>query len=266
MERQNSDRKAHIIAAAVTAVAVLLFVLACVLVRFSPQAPDLPDRATPQLLAADDVSDDWQEEFIEPPVVVDDAGEPQPSEVQDDTPAPAPLGEPDKADVKSDKVSTNGPETKPNNSASKLVTQKKNSPVKHTNPSKKEQPDSRIASEVGQKFPPHNGKSNGKQTDSNGSSTVGSGNGSAVGKLDGKRRMLSCNDKFPVKLTKQITVIVEVTVNDKGRVIKATCKTHVAESIRKKVVEESLKSTWTPKAGAVPAIGTITWTLRPKVK
>lgn len=266
MERLKSERKAHAIATTVTVVAVVLFALACAFVRFSPQAPAAPERANPQLLAVDDAPDDWQEEFVEPPVVVDDAGEPQPREVRDDTPAPAPLGEPDKSDVKSDRVSTNGPETKPDNSASKLATQKKDSPVKHTNPSKKEQPDSRIASEVGQKFNPHNGRPNGRKTDSDGSSAVGSGTGSAVGKLDGKRRMLSCNDKFPVRLTKQITVIVEVTVNDKGRVIKAKCKTPVVKSIRDRVERESLGSTWTPKAGAVPAIGTITWTLRPTVK
>lgn len=267
-EKSNYEYKARIIAAAVTFALLLLMALACLFVKFSLSADDDLRKATPQLMAAD-MEDEYmdEEDFIEPPKEVEDAGEPSPSEIQDDTPAPSPLGEPDRSTVKSDKVSTSGNRTKPNKSAEKLVTQKHESSLKHTNPSKKNEPDSRISSEMGNKFNAHNGKPTGKEVGTAGSSDTGSGAGSAVGTLDGKRKMLSCNNRFPVRLSRKITVIVKVTVNDKGRVIKARCITPgVDRNLASKLEKESLGSTWTPKAGAANADGRITWTLKPSVR
>lgn len=263
----KNEMKARLIAAAVTLCVALLFGVACLLVSLSPRvAKDDVRKAVPSLMAMDEADDFLDpEEFMEPPVEVEDAGEPDPSEIQDDTPAPTPAGEPDKGEP-NERVSTTGNNARPNKSAEKLVTQKQESPVKHTNPSKKEEPDSRISSEMGNKFNPHNGKPTGKETGTAGSSSTGSGAGSAVGVLDGKRKMLSCNNKFSVKLSRQIVVKVRVTVNDKGRVVKARCVTNVDAALAKKLERESLGSTWTPKAGAPDKEGTITWTLKPAIK
>lgn len=262
----SKETRARIIAAAATLLAAVIIFLLLWFVRFAVSAPEPQAKSNPALMAMD--ADEFldPEEFIEPPIEVVDAGEPDPSQQLDETPAPAPLGEPDLSDTKSDKVSTSGDRTKPNNSAEKLVTQKQESSVKHTNPSKKDEPDSRISSEVGNRFNPHNGTPKGKQTGTQGSSDTGTGAGSARGYLDGKRKMLSCNNRFPLKITKEIKVIVAVTINDKGRVVSARCKTPVDAALAKKLEKESLGSTWTPKAGAPNAQGTITWTLRPSTK
>lgn len=262
-----SNSRIQLIAAVVTFLVTALLVLLLLFVKFSlPSSVEAEQKTNPTLMAAD--ADEFidPEEFIEPPVEVVDAGEPDPSQAIEETPAPAPLGEPDLAPEKSTKVSTSGDRTSPNNSAEKLVTQKQESTVKHTNPSKKPEPDSRISSEVGNKFNPHNGTPSGKQTGTAGSSDTGSGAGSTQGYLDGKRKMLSCNNKFPLRISKEIKVVVAVTVNDKGRVVKAKCKTSVDPTLARKLENESLGSTWTPKPGAAEAQGTITWTLRPSTK
>lgn len=265
--RKSNDSTVRLIAALVTlAIAGLIFLLLW-LVQLDFVSKDAETKPNPALMALED--DDFldPEEFIEPPVEVVDAGEPDPSEIVDDTPAPAPLGEPDLAPVKTEKVSTSGKNPKPNNSAEKLVTQKPESPVKHTNPSPKEQPDSKIASEVGNKFNPHSGTPSGKQTGTSGSSDTGSGAGSAKGYLDGKRMMLSCNNNFPIKISKEIKVIVDVMVDDKGHVKSARCKTPLSDKVlMKRLEQESLGSKWTPKAGAPLTKGTITWTLKPSTR
>ncbi len=266
--RSPAANRPAIIAALLTLLiaGLLVLLLLCVKISLSFSVPDTP-KANHTLMALDDEEFLDPEDFIDPPVEVADAGEPDPSEIIDDTPAPAPIGEPEPAPMKNDKVSTSAQNPKTNNSAEKLVTQKPESPLKHTNPSPKDQPDQKVASEVGNKFNPHNGTPTGKQTGTSGSSDTGSGAGSAQGYLDGKRKMLSCNNRFPLRISKEIKVIVEVTVDDKGRVTKARCKTPLGDkSLEKKLEQESLGSTWTPKAGAPLAKGTITWTLRPSTK
>lgn len=263
----NKETRARVIAALATLLAAVLIFLLLWYVGFTPSAPEPEVKANPALMAMEEDEFLDPEEFIEPPVEIVDAGEPDPAQDLDETPAPAPLGEPDQG-PKSDKVVTSGDRTKPNNSAEKLVTQKQESSLKHTNPSKKDEPDSRITSEVGNKFNNHNGKQTGKQTGTSGSSDTGTGAGSAKGTLDGKRKMLSCDNVFnpPLKLSKTITVIVNVKVNDKGVVVWAKCRTSVNQDLARKLEKKSLGSRWTPKAGAPDAPGTITWTLKPSTK
>lgn len=262
--RHNISGPQYIAAAVTVTVAALLFLILWYSVFTVPQAKATAP-AHPQLASIDpeDLLD--PEEFIEPPEMVDDAGEPNPNEQQEEPPAPAPLGEPEQG-PKNDRVSVSGPNTTPNNSAEKLATQTKPSPMQHTNPSKKEQPDQKIRSEVGNKFNRHNGTPSGKQTGTSGSSADGTGSGAAQGYLDGKRKMLHCNNKVPVKVSKVTTVKVKVWVNDKGRVTKAQCITNVRGDLGAKLEKESLGSTWTPKAGEPLKEGIITWTIKPGVK
>lgn len=263
--KKNRISYPQYIAAGVTTLTAVLLFLILWFSSFSTTQAAANTPARPQLASIDpdDLLD--PEEFIEPPKMVEDAGEPNPIEQQDDTPAPAPLGEPDKG-PKNDRVSVSGPNTNPNNSAEKLVTQKDPSQLQHTNPSKKEEPDQKISSEMGNKFNRHNGTPNGKEVGTSGSSTDGTGSGAAQGHLDGKRKMLYCNNKVPVKVSTETRIIVKVWVNDKGRVTKAKCITNVKGNLAAKLEKESLGSTWTPKAGAPITEGTITWTIKPGVK
>lgn len=257
----------RIISGVVTLVVAVLLFLFLWFVTFTVTPTEEPAKTSPALLAIDEEEFIDPEEFIEPPMEVENAGEPNPMTNNDDSPAPSPAGEPEPSPVKSDKVSTSGKNQTPNSSSEKLVTQKQTSPLTHANPSPKDVPDSKITTEVGGRFTQHNGSPDGKQTGTSGSSQDGSGAGSAEGYLDGKRKMLSCNNKFPIKISKDITVKVSVTVNDKGRVIKAKCLTQLADkSLARKLEQESLGSTWTPKAGAPDAIGTITWHLKAVTK
>lgn len=238
--------------------------------------PKSEKRATPEFMALEEIEEEEliePEEFIEPPQVLEEAREPHPTSPVPDNPQPAPLGEPEPSEVKSDKVVTSGDNPTPNKSAEKLVTQTKPSPVQNTTPSPKPEPESKISGEMKNKFA-HNGTPAGKETTTSGTATntpvATTGQGASVQGVmqnGGNRKMLRCNNKFPIAISKPIKVIVEVTVNDKGKVTKAVCKSSLTDaSLKQRLIDESLKSTWTPEAGAPEAKGTITWNLVPATK
>lgn len=262
-----SDNRIRLLAALITLLVGALIFFWLWLVQYSFSIAEPPQKVSHELMALneeDELLD--MEEFIEPPIEVPDAGEPNPMTQNDDSAAPSPTGEPQQSPVKSDKVSVSDKNPNPNNSADKQNPKKNESDLKTVTPSPKEQPDSKITSDVKNKFNNHNGTPDGATADVSGSSATGTDTGSVQGVLDGKRKLLSCNNKLGLKVSKKITVIVDVTVNDQGKVLTANCRTQVAANIRQKVETAAKGSTWTPKAGAPVAKGTLTFTIIPTTK
>lgn len=248
------------IAAIATLLIAVALVLLFVLVRISAHAPYTLSKADITLIDPADLLD--PEEFIEP--VLEKPGEQDAPTLPEPDTSPAPYGEPDKAPVPSDKLVTSGKSSKPNTSAERLVSRPDPSPVEATEPSKKDEPDSRIANELGGKFSKHNGTDQGKQTGTTGTSQDGTGV-SASGTMGGGRSLISVNNRINARLSRQITLKVEVKVDDQGHSSSARCITPGVEaSLKKKIENASNTARWTPKPGAAVATGTLTWTLRPK--
>ncbi len=237
-------------------ICLLLFIVDIATTTSAPQK----ESPKPQLAALDE---EEEEEFVEP--IIEDPGTTDAIEEPTEEASAAPLGEPEKAPEPSTRVSTSGPKEKPNTSSEHLVSQKKESPVQTVTPSKKNTPDSKIASEVGGKFSAHNGTSTGSAVGTSGSASEGAGV-STSGTMGNGRAMLSC-PKPSLRLSKKTTVKIQVIVNSEGKTLSATCSTPgVENTLKQKLIAAAKQSTWTPLKGAPDASGTITFTIVPAVK
>lgn len=180
-----------------------------------------------------------------------------------DEPAPAPEGSPEQADEPQDKLVATGENPMPSSPQEKLTSQKQDSPVKSTEPPKTQKEESKISSTMKDKFSSSNGKTDGKPA---GTGTGGSGIGTA-GSLNG-RTFLGCAEPS-VAVSKEVKIVVNVTVDASGKVTEASFKSDSGPgqgntTLRNACVQASKNARWSKKEGARPARGTITWTLKPR--
>lgn len=255
MKRPSTGQNIALSVTLIVALLLLIFLTATRLHLPEKQAKPVQESIT----MAEIEPEEPQEMLIEP--ILQDAGEP--AESEDISSAPIPQGEPDQAPVNNDKLVVNDKNPTPNPSTEKLVSTKAPSPAKTATPSKKDEPDSRISSTMKGQFSSTNGKPNGN------GATASSGNGgnaSGVSGTMGNGRKLEHWVLPTVSLTQKTVVTVKVMVNAEGNVTSATAQPGPASAALKETCRKaSLNTRWTPKKGAPPASGTITWTLVPKL-
>lgn len=249
----------RLIAAVGTLIAVLLLLMLCLLVHLRLPQKQPAAETSPLEMAA--IEPDLTEEFIDP-LLLENAGDQDAREHTD--PAPVPDGRPDPADKPQDRRVVNGDNPNPNPSSEKLVKSKNPSTKRTTDPTAKNQPDTRIADRMSGQFTPHNGRPGGSSQPSANSGSGGTGSG-ATGTLRGGRKLLSC--PLPtVSLRQKVVIKVEVYVNAEGRVTEANVISGSSDpTLREKCRQASMKAKWTPKADAPRTRGVITWTLVPKI-
>ncbi|MDE6578849.1 MAG: hypothetical protein K2K58_11850 [Muribaculaceae bacterium] len=199
-------------------------------------------------------TEDEEELFIEPEIV--ELGE-QNTELKD-APAEALKGEPVQAPVEQTEVIEPGPKEKPAPPTPKVVTQKKESAVKATEPSKTDKERQEASSTVASKFSSRNGSPTGSDKGSAGAGGSGIGiAGSAHG-----RTFQGC-PKPDVALRHKTVVKVSVLIDADGKVTEATASGSADASIRRKCEAAAKQARWSPKKGATPTRGTLTFTITP---
>ncbi|MCH5218655.1 MAG: hypothetical protein J1F07_08965 [Muribaculaceae bacterium] len=252
------ERKAAIIAAAVTfGVALVVLVLLFVLTVGSDRSI-LAQVSTPEI-------QDNEEIFLEPELlVVDNPGDEEAPAV--DEAAPQPPGEPDPVPepAKETKVrqvkNEEPPKSEPVSSKPKQVSTPKESDVKTSTPKLSAEEEKRIASMQGKLKTDNNGSPTGQDSANSGSGGDGV---SMKGSLNG-RKMLSC-PTWKLRLNRKTTVTVSITVDADGNCTAARAtSTAGTANLRSQCEKMALGSKWTPKKGAKPETGTLTFTITPR--
>lgn len=208
-----------------------------------------PEKKKPELATIE------EEIFIEPKLL--NLGEKDAT--ANDEPEPVQQGEPEPAPKDNDRLVEPGKNPKPAPQKPKLVSSKKESPVKTMEPSVTKQERSKITSSMAKGFSGQNGQVNGK----NGSS--GSGGEGAGIKGYARGRMFRGCPKPDVTLRHKVTVTVTVTVNEQGNVTSATAQGGASAAIRRACEQAARQARWSPKKGAGETRGTITFTITPRV-
>lgn len=252
--RLSTQRKDSIIAAAVTFVVTLLLLLFLFFKSLDYDRQALAETSVPEL-------QDDEEIYLEPELLqLGNDGETE-VDVPEEA-APQPPGQPDPAEEEQPVQVVKNPEPpaeEPVTSKPRLVASKEPSDVKTSTPRLSDEEQKRIASVSGKFKTDNNGAVNGK--DAPASSSGGNGV-STSGALKG-RSMLSC-PSWKLILNQKTTIRVNVTVDADGNVTKATAQSGGGTpNLRSQCEKMALRSKWTPKPGAAPATGTITFTITP---
>lgn len=245
----TSSRKDRLVAAAITLLAVILILLCLIFGHFTSVMPELAAESTPELMAPED-----EELFIEPEVLRD-LGEPE--AVAKDAPAPVEQGEPKPAPVENNKLVSPGENHKPAPQTEKLISSKKESPVKTTEPPVSKEEPSAISSAMANKFPGKNGQPSGS-TGSNGAGGSGSGiNGHANG-----RSFLGCPKPY-VELRSPVTITVTVMIDADGKVVSAKASGGTSAAQRQACEKAAMQARWSAKKGQAQTRGTLTFHITP---
>ena len=248
--KDDKERKAAVIAAAVTFVAALVILVLLFVLTVGDSRRALAESSVPEI-------QDEEEIFLEPDLlVVDDPGDE--SEQTVDEAAPQPPGEPDPApEEKPVRVVRNpeAPKEKPVSNKAPLMADSKESDVKTSTPKLSKEEEQRIASMQGKLKTDNNGSRTGKESAESGNGGSGVG---ATGSLSG-RRMLSC-PTWKQSIPKAV-VKVRITVNAEGSVTAASAVSGGNATVRGECEKMALRSKWTPKAGASPETGYITFNI-----
>lgn len=251
------------IALSVTVLAAILLILLLLGVHldFGNKA-DAPKKEAITMAMPEEIDPLDEEMFIEPELT--NLGDPE-NTATDESEAPIPSGTPDISDVPNDKLVVNGPNPNPNKESEHLTATTKPSDVKTTAPSAKDDVDQKVSSNMSKQFNVRNGKSEGKETTA-ASGKGGNGEGHAKGEISGGRKLE--NDPgltdFDIGDRNQITVKVSVMVQANGKVESGTakCLTSLKDAtLKKKLLEASSRTLWTPKPGVHTVEATIIWTL-----
>lgn len=248
------ERKASIVAAAVTFGAALIILVFLFVISIGSSREMMASVSTPEI-------QDNEEIFLEPELlVVDNPGDEDVETV--DEPAPQTPGLPDPAEEEQKvRVVKNNekPKEQPVSSKPKEVSTPKESDAKTSTPKLSAEDEKRIASAQGKFKTDNNGSTTGKNSANSGSG----GNGvSAEGNVNG-RTMEYC-PTWKVRLTQKTTVKVSITVNAEGKVTAASAISGGTPNLRKECEKMALKSRWTKKEGAKPASGTISFEITPQ--
>jgi outer membrane biosynthesis protein TonB len=246
----QSENKDRLIALAITLLAVVLMLL---FLTFEHLTWDSKALSEPQHTAELQQPED-DEIFLEPELM--NLGEEE--AVNNDIAAPSPHGEPEQAEVENNKIVVKGENPKPSQSTEKLVTQKKESTVKTTEPAKTDKEEEKISSTVAKGFSAKNGTSDGK------SGSAGSG-GTGTGVAGSVRGRVFQGCPLPdVTLQHKTVVVVNIVVDENGNVTSASATGSAGASIRRACERAALKAKWSAKKGATETRGTLTFTITPK--
>lgn len=248
-KRFNKDSA---IAAAVT------FIVALALLLFLYFGGMRFDRALLAASSQPEVMDPEEELFIEPEIL-NDLGEE--NATQNDEPAPSAAGEPEKAEEDNSKQSVLGKNPRPAPQAEKPVVQKKESPVKATEPPANSEEKKKATSKLANKFAPKNGTESGK--------TGGSGAGGAGIGISGSvtgRTFKGC-PKPDVELQNKVVVEVKVVIDSEGRVTSATARSKsgkASATILRACEQSARKARWSEDKDTPSARGSLTFTITPR--
>lgn len=253
--RLTTERKDAIIAASVTFGVAIVVLLLLFFLSLDYDRQALAQMSTPEMI-------DDEEVFLEPELlVVGNDGETDLDETTDA--APQTPGEPDPAEKEQPlRVVKNEvpPKETPVSNKPKQVAANTESDVKTSTPKLSKEEEQRIAS-MGGKLKSDN---NGSRTGAEGANSGTGGTGvSTDGALKG-RSMISC-PTWKLKLNQRTVVTVNVTVDADGNVTQASARSGAgSNNLRAQCVKMAKGSKWTPKKGAAPASGTITFTIIPQ--
>ena len=250
----SREKKDSVSAAAITFLAALILLLilffgSLSIDRSALAADSMPEPDEPQTL------------FITPELLeISDPGTEQTTLNEEAAPQLPGMPDPAPEEQPVPKLKAEKPVEKPVPAKEPLVSQKKKESdvrQKPTAPSDEER--KRVESMQGKFKSDNNGSLNGKDADNAGAG----GNGVASsGKLNG-RKMLSCPSS-KVRLSQKTTVTVRITVNAEGHVTSASAQSGGTPNLRKVCEGWARQSRWSPKPGAAPAGGTITFTITPR--
>lgn len=252
-EKNRKDRKASMIAAAVTLGAALVILLLLFILTVGDSRRALAEASMPEM-------QDDEEIFLEPELlVVDNPGDESSQTV--DEPAPQTPGEPDPAEEEQPvKVvkNTQPPKEKPVSNKPELVASNTQAEITSSPPKLTEEESRRIASIGGKLKTDNNGARAGSESADSGSG----GNGiAASGNVNG-RKMISC-PTWKLRLAQKTVVKVSITVDADGNVTSASAVSGGTPNLRKECERMAKGSKWTKKEGAKPATGTISFTVYP---
>lgn len=242
------EKKASAIAAAITFAVVALLLLVLFTCSIGWDRVALSAASVPEPTADEEL-------FIDPELI--DLGEMSTPEIDEATPAE--IGEPVKADVDVRQPVERGENPDPAPPVEKKITQKKESPVKATEPQQTKEERRKASSTVADKFSGKSGVTDGKFASSAGAGSTGVG---VTGKARG-RSFLGC-PKPVVELTNKVTVVVDIVVNEEGGVISASARGSASASIRRKCEQAARQARWSKKRGAGDTPGTITFVITPR--
>lgn len=246
MKQQHKD---SLIAAAVTLACALLILLVLIFARM-----DSFSRA--ELAQASIPEPEEEELFLAPELDLSDPGDPDVDLPNPEHEAPAPVGQPEPSPVESEEINIPGKNTEKAPVRDNPSAQKKPSPVKQQESPKNDASEQRLKSMSGRFRNANNGKPDGKD-----SPTAGAGTTQTAGSLNG-RKMLSCPSE-KVEISSRTVVKVRVTVTPEGTVTDAKA-TSGPQNLRARCERWAKRSRWTPKSGAAPATGFITFTISPQ--
>lgn len=250
----DNERKATVIAAAVTFGAALIVLVLLFVLNIGDSRSVLAAESIPEI-------EDNEEIYLEPELLVLDNPGDETQETVDEA-APQPPGEPDPAPEEQPvKVvkNTQPPKETPVSNKPKQVSDNKESDVKTSTPKLSEEEEKRIASMSGKLKTDNNGSRTGTETAASGSGGDGV---EAKGSVNG-RTMTFC-PTWKVRLTQRTTVKVSIVVDANGKVTEAKAISGGTPNLRKECEKMALGSKWTPKKGAAPASGTISFTITPQ--
>lgn len=250
---QNNQKKNRdsIIAAGVTMLVALSLLLFLFFGGMRFDRRELAADSTPEFAEAEEL-------FIEPEII-EDLGEPD--AIEDDAPAPAFKGEAEKSDVENTKLVVPDKNPKPAPPVEKPVTQKNESAVKATTPSKADEEKQKVTSKLANKFTGKNGSENGTSGTSGAGGTGIGISGSVTG-----RTFKGC-PKPSVELRNKVVVEVRVTIDSSGRVTKATARSKsgtATKSILSACEQAARGARWSEDNDTPSATGTLTFTIVPK--
>ena len=246
---KDTERKDRIIAAALTLLVALALLLVLFFGGISWDREAIANASTPELM---DIEEPL---FIEPELV--ELGEE--NAVNNNKPAPAMKGEPDPAPEDKAEIIEPGTKPEPAPPKPKLNTQKKESKVKATEPSKTDKEKQKATSSVASKFSHKNGATEGTDKGSSGAGGTGIGvSGNAHG-----RTFISC-PKPDVALRHKTVVTVNVVIDAEGNVTEAKAAGSADASIRRKCEAAARRAKWSAKKGATSTRGSITFTITPR--
>lgn len=244
------EKKDSLIAGAVTLLALALLILLLLFGGMEYDVSRLAADSTPEigmLLP--------EEETLVEPELIRELGEPD--AVNQDAPAPNVKGNPapDVTDNSQKRAKGNNP--KPAPPEDKLITSKKESRVKATEPSVTDEEKKKVTSAMARGFEGHNGVRDGKA----GSSGAG-GTGTGVSGVASGRVFKGC-PKPKVELRHKVTVVVAVTIDANGAVTSAKARGGASADIRRACEAAARKARWSKKPDTPSAKGTITFTITP---
>lgn len=242
------ERKDKIIAATTTAVVAIIILL---FLLFSSIGQSIEE-----LIAQQDLSQE-EEIFIEPELM--NLGETE--QIRDNEAAPKIQGTPQHSETPSQELIEQGESSTPSIQA-RQITQTDESQVQTTPPPATEQ-ESRISSAMRDRFNRPNGNENASSNE-NGSGNSGIGK---TGNLKG-RTFLGCSNPS-ISISKEVTIIVRITVDENGNVTNASFMSDSGpgagnKRLRDACVKASKNAKWSAKKGTATQTGSITWHLKPK--